>query len=83
MGSIRHLRIANSYDPITLGPPFSTQKFLTLLNPAANILSTVFNSNNYDDETYTHVGIILKLTRRGEKFWLILNMRLVIGVKTF
>lgn len=64
-GMIRHLRIANSYDPITLGPPASTIKILASLSPAAHLISIVTKAQMLD-EIYTHVGLKLKLTTVGK-----------------
>lgn len=64
-GLLRHLRIANDMDPVTLLPPVSSKLLLTSLSPAALIVSTMKKKNTVTDEVYKHVGIRLKLLQDG------------------
>ena len=64
-GLLRHLRIANDLDPVTLLPPVSSKLLLTSLSPAALIMSSMSKKNTVTDEVYKHVGIRLKLLKDG------------------
>jgi predicted lipase len=64
-GLLRHLRIANDMDPVTLLPPVSSRLLLASLSPAALIMSSMNKKNTVTDEIYKHVGIRLKLLKGG------------------
>mmetsp|Transcript_23909 Transcript_23909/g.51741 ORF Transcript_23909/g.51741 Transcript_23909/m.51741 type:complete len:159 (+) Transcript_23909:1263-1739(+) len=65
-GELRHLRIANEKDPVTLGPPASSKVMLASLSPATlMVLSSV--SNTIENELYKHVGMRLKLLSDEKK----------------
>ena len=59
-GLLRHLRIANEGDPVTMGPPVSSKVMLLSLSPALMIATSIL-SPEIEDEVYKHVGIKLKL----------------------
>jgi predicted lipase len=64
-GLLRHLRIVNDMDPVTLLPPVSSKLLLASLSPAALIMSSMSKKNTVTDEVYKHVGIRLKLLKGG------------------
>jgi predicted lipase len=66
-GLLRHLRIANEMDPVTLLPPVSSKLMLTSLSPTALIMSSMNKKNTVTNEVYKHVGIRLKLLK-GAKY---------------
>jgi len=64
-GRVRHLRIVNENDPVTLIPSSSVRKTLATISPAALAVSLMKKSEHYQ-ETYKHVGIKLKLFPVGK-----------------
>ena len=64
-GTLRHLRIANSLDPVTMNPPASTGTLLRALSPAA-LLYSAFIGDGSHTEIYYHVGVKLKLFGEDE-----------------
>ena len=65
-GKIRHLRIANEKDPVTLGPPASSKLMLASLSPAA-LLVMSHVSDTIEKEIYKHCGMRLKLLEDEKK----------------
>jgi hypothetical protein len=65
-GKIRHLRIANHKDPVTLGPTVSSKRALAMsaktFSPLGYLaLRLTGNDEGGDEEVYFHTGIKLKL----------------------
>lgn len=65
-GKIRHLRIANHKDPVTLGPTVSSKRALAMsaktFSPLGYLaLMLTGNDEGGDEEIYFHTGIKLKL----------------------
>ena len=67
-GLLRHLRIANEMDPVTLTPPASSKVMLASLSPATLMIMTHV-SDIIEREIYKHVGIRLKLLNDETKRW--------------
>ena len=65
-GHLRHLRIANEKDPVTLGPPASSKLILASLSPAA-LLVMSHVSDTIEKEMYKHCGMRLKLLADEKK----------------
>jgi len=65
-GELRHLRIANERDPVTLGPPASSKLMLASLSPAA-LLVMSHVSDTIEKEMYKHCGMRLKLLADEKK----------------
>ena len=65
-GEMRHLRIANDKDPVTLGPPASSKLMLASLSPAA-LLVMSHVSDTIEKEMYKHCGMRLKLLADEKK----------------
>jgi hypothetical protein len=63
---MRHLRIANEKDPVTLGPPASSKLMLASLSPAA-LLVMSHVSDTIEKEMYKHCGMRLKLLEDEKK----------------
>lgn len=59
-GKLRHLRVANSLDPVTQNPPASTMTTLAAFSPAA-LLYSLARKDGTHNEIYYHVGVKLKL----------------------
>ncbi len=69
-GRIRHLRIANHRDPVTLNPTMSARRALALSAKAVSPLGYLAllvtgNGEGGDEEMYFHTGIKLKLLRNA------------------
>jgi hypothetical protein len=65
-GKIRHLRIANHRDPVTLGPTISSKQALGLSAKAVSplgytALMVAGNGQGGEEEVYYHTGIKMKL----------------------
>eukprot|EP00970_Alexandrium_tamarense_P018136 scaffold13320_cov215-Alexandrium_tamarense.AAC.20 len=64
-GKIRHLRIANHKDPVTLGPTVSSKKMLSLgmktFSPLGYLALKATGNEGGDEEVYYHTGIKMKL----------------------
>ena len=69
-GKIRHLRIANHKDPVTLSPTVSSKRALTLasktLSPLGYLALKATGNEGGDDEIYYHTGIKLKLRNEAQ-----------------
>lgn len=65
-GKLRHLRIANERDPVTLSPPASSKLMLLSLSPVALAVTSTLSSH-VQDEVYKHVGLKLKLYSPSDK----------------
>jgi len=69
-GKLRHLRIANHQDPITLGPTVSSKRALALsakvFSPLGYLaLVMTGNAEGGEEEVYYHTGIKMKLFKSG------------------
>jgi len=67
-GKIRHLRVANHKDPITLGPTISSKRALVLATMAFSPLGYLAlklsgNDVGAEETTYYHTGIKMKLRK--------------------
>ena len=67
-GKLRHLRIANNKDPVTLGPTVSSKRALALSAKAFSPLGYLAlvvtgNGEGGDEEVYYHTGIKMKLLK--------------------
>ncbi|KAL7470416.1 hypothetical protein ACHAXS_010655 [Conticribra weissflogii] len=65
-GKIRHLRIANHKDPVTLGPTVSSKHVLSSSTKALSplgYLALKATGSEADDEVYYHTGIKMKLRK--------------------
>lgn len=67
-GRLRHLRVANDKDPVTLGPTVSSRRALALSAKAVSplgYLALVLTGNHEggDEEVYHHTGVRLKLLK--------------------
>jgi len=65
-GKLRHLRIANHKDPVTLGPTVSSKRALALSAKAFSPLGYLAlvvtgNGEGGDEEVYYHTGMKMKL----------------------
>ena len=67
-GLLRHLRIANDRDPVTIMPKVSSKKLWAMLSPASYIAFKLSDQDFAEKETYRHTGIKLKLRKPGEPF---------------
>jgi len=65
-GALRHLRIANDKDPVTLMPKSSGKKIWSMLSPVSYLAFKAADKDFEDKETYRHTGIKLKLRKREE-----------------
>jgi hypothetical protein len=68
LGSLRHLRIANHKDPVTLNPTVSARRALALsakmLSPLGYLaLMVTGNGEGGEEEVYYHTGIKMKLRK--------------------
>jgi len=70
-GVLRHLRIANHKDPVTLGPTVSHKRALTLatmaLSPLGYLALKLSGRDTGAEETYYHAGMNMKLRKEGEQ----------------
>lgn len=66
-GVLRHLRIANDKDPVTIMPKASSKKILSMLSPISYIAFKISDKKFADNETYQHTGIKLKMMEGLEK----------------
>ena len=69
-GRVRHLRIANHRDPVTLGPTVSARRALALSAKAVSPLGYLAllvtgNGEGGDEEVYYHTGMKMKLLRNA------------------
>jgi len=69
-GRVRHLRIANHRDPVTLGPTVSARRALALsakvVSPLGYLaLLVTGNGEGGDEEVYYHTGMKMKLLRNA------------------
>lgn len=69
-GRLRHLRIANHQDPVTLGPTVSSKRALALsakvFSPLGYLaLALTGNSEGGEEEVYYHTGIKMELFKSG------------------
>jgi len=60
-GLLRHLRIANDRDPVTIMPKSSGKKVWANLSPISYMAFKMMDNEFVDKETYRHTGIKLKL----------------------
>jgi hypothetical protein len=60
-GSLRHLRVVNDRDPVTIMPKASTKKLWAMLSPISYLAYKLADSKFEERETYRHTGIKLKL----------------------
>jgi Lipase (class 3) len=60
-GSLRHLRVVNDRDPVTIMPKASTKKLWAMLSPISYMAYKLADSKFEERETYRHTGIKLKL----------------------
>mmetsp|Transcript_7574 Transcript_7574/g.17184 ORF Transcript_7574/g.17184 Transcript_7574/m.17184 type:complete len:482 (+) Transcript_7574:52-1497(+) len=65
-GKLRHLRIANHKDPVTLGPTISSKRALALSAKAFSplgylALKVIGNGEGGEEEVYYHTGMKMKL----------------------
>jgi hypothetical protein len=60
-GSLRHLRVVNDRDPVTIMPKSSTKKLWAMLSPISYMAYKLADSKFEEQETYHHMGIKLKL----------------------
>lgn len=65
-GAIRHLRIANAGDPVTIMPKSSSKKLFAMLSPISYIAFKLQDQDFAERETYRHTGLKLKLIREGK-----------------
>ena len=65
-GDLRHLRVVNDRDPVTIMPKSSTKKIWAMLSPISYLAFKLADSNFDEKETYKHTGIKLKLVRKNE-----------------
>lgn len=68
-GKLRHLRIVNDGDPVTLMPTSSSKKLWAMLSPISYVAFKISDSEFEKRETYKHTGIKLKMKKHkdGEK----------------
>jgi hypothetical protein len=68
-GKLRHLRIANDGDPVTLMPTSSSKKLWAMLSPISYVAFKISDREFEEKETYKHTGIKLKLkkSKDGER----------------
>jgi len=62
-GKLRHLRIANDKDPVTIMPKSSSKKIWAMLSPASYIAFKLSDQDFAEKETYKHTGMKLKLRK--------------------
>jgi hypothetical protein len=64
-GKLRHLRIANHRDPVTLGPSVSSKRMLTMgamvFSPLGYLALKLSGNTAGKDESYYHCGMKMKL----------------------
>lgn len=65
-GSLRHLRIANHMDPVTLMPRSSSKKLLAMMSPASYLAMKWKDKAFLEREMYQHTGIKLTLLKGKE-----------------
>mmetsp|Transcript_44631 Transcript_44631/g.94975 ORF Transcript_44631/g.94975 Transcript_44631/m.94975 type:complete len:627 (+) Transcript_44631:181-2061(+) len=68
-GKLRHLRIANHKDPVTLGPTVSSKRALALSAKAFSplgylALKATGNAEGGDEEVYYHTGMKMKMFKK-------------------
>jgi hypothetical protein len=68
-GMLRHLRIANDGDPVTIMPTSSSKKLWAMLSPISYAAFKISDKDFEEKETYRHTGIKLKMKKdkEGEK----------------
>ena len=70
-GKLRHLRVANHKDPVTLGPTVSNKRVLTLatmaFSPLGYLALKLSGNEAGAEETYYHTGMKLKLRREAQE----------------
>lgn len=66
-GILRHLRIANAGDPVTIMPKSSSKKLLAMLSPITYVTFKLKDQDFAERETYRHTGIKLKLNNPEKK----------------
>jgi Lipase (class 3) len=60
-GVLRHLRVANHRDPVTILPTASGKKMLAMLSPIPFLAFKLLDANFEQRETYRHTGMKLRL----------------------
>lgn len=70
-GKLRHLRIANHRDPVTLGPTVSTKRMLTMgamvFSPLGYLALKLSGKTTGDEEAYYHCGMKMKLRQEAQE----------------
>uniref|UniRef100_A0A7S2IH72 Fungal lipase-type domain-containing protein n=1 Tax=Helicotheca tamesis TaxID=374047 RepID=A0A7S2IH72_9STRA len=67
-GVLRHLRVANEGDPVTILPEGSGKKVWAMMSPISYAAYKISDSKFKDKETYRHTGVkLLLLKRKGSK----------------
>ena len=62
LGHLRHLRVANDRDPVTMMPSASAVKILSRISPLAYLVVKLWDNDYHEKEHFHHTGIKLRLT---------------------
>lgn len=62
-GNLRHLRIANDRDPVTMMPSTTGKKILALFSPMFYVASKLMDSEFEENQKYFHTGVKLALAK--------------------
>mmetsp|Transcript_10329 Transcript_10329/g.14810 ORF Transcript_10329/g.14810 Transcript_10329/m.14810 type:complete len:178 (-) Transcript_10329:162-695(-) len=62
-GALRHLRVVNDRDPVTILPRSSGKKIWSIFSPVSYIAFKLADGDFEEKETYRHTGIKLKLMK--------------------
>lgn len=66
-GNLRHLRVANDRDPVTIMPKSSAKKVFAMLSPISYLAFKWADKDFEEKETYRHTGIKLKLVLEAKQ----------------
>lgn len=63
LGLLRHLRVANDRDPVTMMPSATSKKVFARLSPIAYLAFKLIDEKFHENENFHHTGVKLRLAK--------------------